>query len=259
MSGRALRTAACIGAVTVTLATAAWAEDALVTDRPDFTESALAVDQGRWQFEMGATHDDGANVDATSVGEFLIRWGIVRDLELRVLAPSYLWLDGRQGDSSGFLDMALGAKLELNDGSGAGFWGGTAAGVLVSTTIPTGSSEVSSPDWQPQVVFAASWDLASSVSLGTNLGYARPSDGDRRFDSFWASLALGAGFSATTSVFVELYGFNREEDRGPSTLVFQTGVTHLLSPDLQLDARVARRLTDAGPDFLLGIGASWRY
>jgi hypothetical protein len=234
------------------------AGEPLVTDRPDFTESALVVDRGRVQLEMGATYDDGASVDAFSLGELLIRWGFADSLELRVLAPTYLWVDEPGDDTSGFLDMVLGMKCEINDGGGQGFLGSTAAAVIVSTTVPTGSSAVGSDDWQPAAVFAASWDLAPSVSLGTNLGYARPSDGDRRFDSLWASLALGAGFTDDTSAFVELYGFNREEDRGPSTLVFQTGIVHLLSNDLQLDARVARRLTDAGPDFLVGVGASWR-
>ncbi len=245
--------------LTAALAAVGAAEEPLVTDRPDFTESALAVDTGRWQFEMGATYDDGADINATSLGEVLIRWGFSKDLELRVVAPSYLWLDGGGEDSSGFLDMALGFKYEIHDGSGTGFFGSTAAGVIVSTTMPTGSSAVSSPDWQPLAVFAASWDLAPSVSLGANVGYARPSDGDRRFDSVWASLALGAGFSEKTSAFLELYGFNREEYRGPSPLVFQTGVVYLINSNLQIDGRVGRRLTEAGPDLLVGIGASWRY
>jgi len=245
--------------VLMIVATEGAAEDALVTDRPDFTESALVVDRDRWQFEMGATYDNGAHVTVWSAGELLVRWGIARDFELRLGAVSYLWLDGAGDDSSGFLDPSIGMKYEFKNGEGPGFWGGTALAVIAAATIPVGASAVSSPDWQPLAVLAASWDLAPSVSLGTNLGYARPSDGDQRFDSLWASVALGAGFTDTTAVFIELYGFNREEDRGPSTVVFQTGVTYLINSNLQLDARLGRRLSDAGPDFLLGIGASWRY
>jgi hypothetical protein len=61
-----------------------------------------------------------------------------------------------------------------------------------------------------------------------------------------------------TSVFIELYGFNREEPRGPNTATFQTGLVYLINPDFQLDARVARRLMDRGVDFLFGVGLSWR-
>ena len=36
---------------TFTVASRAAADDALVTDRPDFTDSALVVDTGRWQLD----------------------------------------------------------------------------------------------------------------------------------------------------------------------------------------------------------------
>ena len=69
---------------------------------------------------------------------------------------------------------------------------------------------------------------------------------------------MGIGLTDTTSIFVEVFGFNREEARGPNTATFQTGLTYLFSPNLQADVRVARRLTDQGPDFLIGAGLSWR-
>jgi hypothetical protein len=234
------------------------AEEPLVTDRPDFTESALVVDRGRWQVETGATYDDAASVEAVSLGEVLIRWGFAEDLELRLHPLTYLWVDNGE-DLSGLADAAIGLKYEVQDGSGAGLVGGTALALILSTTVPTGASAVSSPEWQPAAVLAASRSLSPVLSLAANLGYARPSDGDERFDSLWASLSLAAGLSDRTGLFVELYGFDREEARGPSTLVAQTGVTRLLGPSFQLDARVARRLTDEGPDLLLGVGASWRY
>ena len=61
------------------------------------------------------------------------------------------------------------------------------------------------------------------------------------------------------SVFFELFGFNREEERGPDTATFQTGLVYLVNSDLQFDARAARRLTDRGVDFLIGFGLSWRW
>jgi hypothetical protein len=261
VSGKSLRwrgaAAAALVAAISTLPSVA--EEPLVTDRPDFTESALVVDTGRWQVEMGTTYDDGASVEALTVGEMLIRWGFARDLEHRVFPLSYLWTDDEGDNSSGLLDATVGLKYEIQDGSGAGTWGGTALGVIVSTTLPTGGSAVSSDDWQPTAVVAASWPLAPKLSLASNLGYARPSDGEERFNSVWASLSLGVGLGDWTGLFVELYGFEREEARGPNTLTFETGVTHLLGPNFQLDVRAARRLTDDGPDLLVGAGASWRY
>jgi hypothetical protein len=231
----------------------------LITDRPDFTESAFVVGRGVVQLEGGVTHADAGDESATTVPELLVRWGITRGIELRVLTPTYAWIDGTGDDADGFLNMALGAKIALNDGEGDGFWGRTGAALIVATTLPTGSSDVSSDKLQPAATFSFAWDLSRSVSLGTNLGWARPEEDGNRFDTFYASVAAGVGVAESTSVFVELIGFDRERDRGPSTVTFQTGVTFLVNPDFQLDARLARRLTSEGPDFLIGLGASARF
>jgi len=234
-------------------------DEPVVTDRPTFTESARVVDHGRWQVEMGATYDDGSEVTVTSLGELLVRWGVARDLEIRLSPPSYLWVEAGDTDSSGFVDTAIGLKVQINDGKGTGFWGGTAATVTVTTTAPTGSSAMTSSVWQPRVSLAAAWTLSPSTSLGTNLGSAWLADGDERFDSTWASAFLTAAVSERTSAFLEVYGLNREQPEGPGKVALQTGVTYLIDPDVQLDARLAKGLTDAGPDLLLGFGATWRF
>jgi hypothetical protein len=249
-----------VGALTVVLgAVPGSADEPLITDRPDFTESAFAVGRGTLQLEAGTTYADFGSTTATTLGELLVRYGIGRKLELRLATLTYLWLDEPAGNDSGFIDSAIGAKWELHDGQGGGFLGRTAAALIVASTFPSGNSEFRSTAWQPAAVLALSWDLSSSMSLGSNLGYGRPAGDDGRFNSVWASAALGVGVTDATSVFFELYGFDREEARGPNTVTFQTGVTHLLGPDLQLDARVARRLTEDGPDFLIAFGGSWRY
>jgi len=235
------------------------AKDPLITDRPDFTESAFVVGVGTIQVESGATYADADDERVTTVPELLVRWGITRTVELRILAPTYAWIDSDDGSSSGWLNSALGVKIELNDGDGVGFWGRTGAGLIVATTVPTGSSEVSEDAWQPTAALALAWDLSNTVSLGANLGWARPEDDGRKYDSFFASIASGVGIARNTSAFFELIWFDRERDRGPNTTTFQAGLTYLINPDLQLDVRAARRLSSEGPDLLLGLGASVRF
>lgn len=235
------------------------ADDALITDRPDFTESAFVVGRGTVQLEGGATYIDTNDESETTLPELLVRWGISRTVELRLLAPTYAWVDGPGVSSSGWLNTALGAKVALNEGNGEGFWGKTGAALLLATTVPTGSSAVSSDAWEPSATFALAWDLSSTVSLGVNAGWTRPEDNGQRFDSFYASAAAGVGVGKNTSVFFELIGFDRERDQGPSTLTFQTGITHLLNSDFQLDIRAARRLSSEGADLLIGVGASARF
>ncbi len=106
---------------------------------------------------------------------------------------------------------------------------------------------------------ATSWELGSRVGLGVNLGVGRPGDEEDRYTTIWASAALGVEVAAATSVFFEVFGFNREENRGPNTATFQAGVVYLFNPDVQIDVRAARRLTSSGLDLLIGAGLSWRF
>jgi hypothetical protein len=237
----------------------ALAVEPLITDRPDFTESPNAVVTGVVQLEAGSTYAETADgSEATTLGEVLVRWGVARRLETRFSVPTYTWTDGTGGKSSGFLDSAVGLKYQFADGGGRGVLGGMEAGLIVSTTVPTGGAEFSSPAWQPAAVAAAGWDLGSNLGLGVNLGVARPADESDRFTTVWASAALGVGVTDDLSLFFELFGFNREEARGPNTATFQTGAAYLFSPDLQIDLRIGRRLTDRGVDLLVGAGVSWR-
>jgi hypothetical protein len=241
----------------VSLASTAEASEPLVTDRPDFTESGLVVGRGVLQLEAGGTYLDAGEGEETSLGELLVRLGVTSGLELRLQTLTYLWVDAPSGNQSGFDDSSIGAKFQLTRAHAGGFLGRTDSALIVSSTFPSGNSDFRSETWQPSAVVALGWDLSSRVSAGVNFGYEWAKD-EVRFDSLSASGVIGIGITENTSAFFELYGHNREEARGPNTLNFQTGVAHLLSPDLQLDARVARRVIDDGVDFLFGVGVSWR-
>jgi hypothetical protein len=241
------------------LAAVGSAKEPLVTDRPDFTESSSSVGSGVLQLESGITFLDlQSGTEVTTVGEILARWGVAEKFELRFVLPTYSRTSGAAGGESGFLSSGVGFKYELKQGNGDGFIGGMESALIVSTTVPTGTSEFASSKWQPSAVFAASWEVGPSVGVGANVGISRPAGDENRYTTLWASVAVGVGVNDSNSLFFELYGFNREEDRGPSTATFQTGFVHLFSPDLQADVRVARRLTDRGVDFLIGAGISWR-
>ena len=234
-------------------------EEPLVTDRPDFTESSSTVGRGVLQLEGGVTFSNfRSGTKVTTAGEILARWGVAEKLELRFQLPSYSLERSSGADGTGFLSSGIGLKYELAQGRGDGFIGGMEAALIASTTVPTGTSDFASSKWQPAAVLAAGWELGPNVGIVGNLGISRPADDENRYTTLWVSVALGVGLTEAASVFIELYGFNREEARGPNTATFQTGLVYLVNPDLQLDARVARRLTGRGVDFLVGAGLSWR-
>jgi hypothetical protein len=259
MHGFCWKSLLAVAAAVYALGNLAHAKEPLVTDRPDFTESSSSVGKGVLQLESGFTFADLENgTDLTAIGEILARWGIAERLELRFLLPTYARESGSGTSASGFLSTYVGLKYELAEGGGNGFIGGMEAALIAGTTVPTGTGDFESSNWEPVGVLSTSWELGSNAGIGTNIGLGRPAGDEQRFTTLWASVALGVGVTDDVSAFIELIGFNREEERGPNTLTFQTGLVYLFNPDLQLDARVARRLTDRGVDFLIGAGLSWR-
>ncbi len=244
---------ALVSALLIAPTAVAQEEDPLVGDRPDFTESAITIAPGRVQIEAGVTFTDDDSTESYEIGEVLARIGLTERLELRVGLNSYARVEPRRGrDQSGFVDSSLGIKLTLGE------YAGWTTAVLASTSLPTGSSEFRESRLQPDAVLAAERDLTDNVSIGTNLGYAYASDGGRRFGEAFASVAVGIGITETTGAFFEIYGFARASAGGPETYFFDTGVTHALGPNLQVDVRIGTGLNSAAEDLFVGAGVIWR-
>lgn len=231
----------------------------LVTDRPDFTESAETVARGRVQVEGGYTFTEGDGGDEHSFGEVLVRVGIAPRFELRLGIDSWIRLDpaGPEPGADGFVDPSLGAKAVLRVDDDERLASPQLA-LLFGATLPLGSTELREPHAQPFAVLAASWGLTETVSLGANLGAALASAGGEQYGELSASVAAGFGVTDKLGVFVELFGFLPEDDGGPSTSYLDAGITRLLSNDLQLDFRVGVGLDDDADDLFAGIGVAWR-
>ena len=225
----------------------------LVTDRPDFTESASTVERGRFQIESGATWTDSDEADGLDVGELLVRIGLARELELRLGVGSYSDADGPPGEApAGLGDTSLGVKLGLGAGSD---W---STALIVRTTLPTGDHELREPHLQPGAVLAVARDLSATTSLGTNLGYTWASAGGEQYSELSGSVALGRSLGERLGGFVELFGFLPADRGGDDTAYFDAGLTWLLSNDLQLDVRAGIGLVSAAEDHFIGAGLSWR-
>lgn len=233
------------------------AVEPLVTDRPDFTESAQTVPAGRVQVEGGITFERAGAARTRTVGEILVRVGAGDRAEIRLGVPSYITAsDG--GRTSGLEDAFLGAKFRLNGPDSK-----TGLALLTGATLPTGSRRVAEHRFQPEAVLAADFPDIGKFSLAANLGAGRMSDGGRRFNQFWGSVSLGRGFTEKTGVYFELFAFNRDAPGGSARKYFDTGLTHQITPDFQLDARFGIGLNNnnggGGPDYFYGFGVSRRF
>ncbi|MEL6615635.1 MAG: transporter [Bacteroidota bacterium] len=232
----------------------------LTTDRPDFTESPLAVAPGRVQVEVGTTFEDfGDGFTQFIAPETLVRIGVLPFAEVRLGAPNYVVRDRGLPDEAGLLrgtdDPAIGLKLELPSPAGIDL------AFLPSTTIPLKDDDpevFGAERLQPSFLLIAGTDVTPTISIGTQGGiaYLEPGlDGAELAGTF----VVGVSLTEQASVFAEVAATDIIDLDAPAAVLLHTGATLLLSDDLQLDAHVGAGLSDTAPDYLVGVGASARF
>ncbi|OZC04167.1 transporter [Rubricoccus marinus] len=235
----------------------------LTTDRPDFTESPLAVEQGRFQIELGTTFEEAGSEGPLIVApEALVRLGVLPFAEIRLGLPNYLRFEGESRATGtraddGWTDPSVGLKLEL------GSLAGVDLAFLGSTSIPVDeNAEVlgtfGSNRLVPSFLLIAGTDLAPGLSLGTQGGITYNGPGADDAD-LAATLVFGYSLADQIGAFAEVAISDRVSVDAPASILVHTGATLLLSDDVQLDAHVGAGLTETAPDYLVGIGASARF
>lgn len=234
-------------------------EGPLISDRPDFTESTGTIAPGHVQIEGGITRQEIGDEDALSAGEILVRLGVGERLEARLGVGSWTRIEVPGDEIDGYEDPTVGLKVRLTPTADDRPPGFPAASLLLSTSVPVGSEELTTDEWEPEARLALDWILTDLLSLGANLGIAFPSDGGDRFDQLLASVTLGIAATDRLGVFIETYGFSEEEPDGEATQYADTGVTFALTDDLQLDARIGFGLNDPSPERFIGVGVAARW
>lgn len=253
--GQELPTGLCVLLLSVLFSSAAAAQEgALVTDRPDFTESAESVERGHLQLEAGYSFEDGGREEVHTVGETLLRIGLSGLTELRLELPSYV----DPGGPRGFADASIGLKLEAAAAGDEHSFLEPAMALIVSTTLPTGEAEIGEPHLQPGVLLALAWPLGERFAVGSNVGLTYASSDGEQFAEARFSTALGADLGGAWGGFLEYYGFFPENAGGEARHFVDGGLTYLLSSDLQLDARIG---TEPGgeTDLFAGVGLAYRW
>ena len=229
------------------------AQDAIITDRPDFTESTATVAPGRVQIESGYTFARAGGLSEHSIGELLGRIGLTSRVELRLAANSYVQAEIAEDASvSGREDGSVGVKIGLApEQSGAR----PSLAVILATSVPTGSSAFRQRSLQPEIKVAAAWDLTDRFALATNLNQARLRDERGWFGETSASITGALALAERMGGYLEAYGF--APAGRPDQVFLNGGVTWLVSPDFQLDARVGGAISGPAQRFV-GVGVSRR-
>ncbi|HCT58250.1 MAG TPA: transporter [Gemmatimonas aurantiaca] len=141
--------------------------DALVSDRPDFTERASTIAPRHVQVEAGQTTSREGEARVNAVGEVLVRAGLTPRLELRVSGNS--WVQERVAGTvnSGLEDGAIGIKYNVTEGPDEPSWRPTFS-VIAHTTVPTGSDAFRVSRAQPEVKLLGAWTLSDRLGFSSN-------------------------------------------------------------------------------------------
>lgn len=257
MNGRALVLLGLLSAAPLAAQDFSGLPEPLNTDRPDFTEGTATVPAGHYQLEGGYTFTRQGTDESQSLGELLLRIGVNDRVEARLGIGSYDWDDpGIAGEPriNGYEDPVLGMKIRLTGDDAK-----TQLAILLSTTVPVGSDGFTSDDWQPEAKLALGWDLTDRISLAPMLVYTYASDGGERFNQFAASLSAGFSLNDQWGAYLEAYGFSKESVDGSATTYLDTGLSYLISKDVQLDVRVGAGLDSPHPNWYAGLGAAIRF
>ena len=179
----------------------------LVTDRPDFTESAETVPFESLQLESGYTYTKVCKISDHSLGEFLFRIGISNKIEVRVGLNSYTWTTDPAGKLSGLVDSDLGVKIKLAKADEEFDLFKPDAAVVLMATLPTGSDEYKENYLQPIIKTAFGWDISKDFAMGTNINFSSARENGDSYTQLGASLSFGCSLSKKSGIYAEYFGF----------------------------------------------------
>jgi hypothetical protein len=222
----------------------------IATDRPDVTNSSKVVPVGSLQGENGV-NSTGNGIDKTFDGtNSRLRLGLASCCEILVDLPTYV---GRlQGTpDSGLTNVVPAIKYQLN--SLPESWN---LSVTAGAGLPTGATAITGPGVQPYLQFPWSHELGNGWGTsGMLTTFFFPSD-PLNHETTEATFSVEKKLSGRVSVFAEYVG--DFPSRGSNVELFNVGGEYLLTRTRQIDFHLAFGLNRNSPDYIIGVGYSWR-
>ncbi len=242
------------------------------TDRPDATESPYTVDAGHFQLEadlLNFAYDrynpekDGTRVHAYSFAAVNLKAGLLNNLDLQLIVPTYNYVrirDGTTGDTmhlNGFGDIVARAKYNVwgNDG------GTTAFGIMPFIKLPTAQDDLGNGSVEGGLILPLAVQCPKGWALGlmTEVDAIRDDTGDGHHAEFINTITVGRGLVGNLGMFIEFFSLVSAESDSDWVGTFNTGFTYGLTRDLQLDAGINIGLTRSAEDWNPFVGVSWRF
>jgi len=233
---------------------------ALITDRPDATESPNTIPVGFVQYEGGFLFSKDKpgtqGVEKTVYNTGLFRIGLLDNLELRlgynVLNERQEMLDGASKaiENSGIDPMLFGFKVAIRQGEEGKADIGAMGHVYLPFTATTAfRPETTAADFR----FSVAHTLSEKSSLAYNAGAQWGADSSEM--AYVYTIAYGYSLSDKWGMYMELYG-DLPENSSPNHS-WDAGLTYLLSNAVQFDATIGSGIS-TNQEVLFSAGVSVR-
>lgn len=232
-------------------------QDVISTDRPSFGAGSAIVSPGQLQVESGYTFTHTEAVDVHTIGEVLVRIGIVERLELYLGLNSFAIVDGPTGSVDGIEDATAGVKVRLHEPPLAAPVGAPTVSALLTSRLPTGADAVGETELQPEGRLLVDWAF-EDFGLGVNLGVGFPSSAGDHFAQLFASLAMSTSFSDAVSGYVEYYTLQPAAEGASNAGFLNAGLAVLAAHNVQLDGRLGAGLNGTDTDYFFGFGLAFK-
>lgn len=218
----------------------------IVTDRPDQTESPIAISKGELQIESGLLFERvslgaGVSQHRSVYPTNLFRIGLINKLELRIVNEIVTY-ETRSSNPlfaetsvSGTENLQIGLKYQITKSDAK-----VVVGALAHAIVPSGSDEISNGSYGIFSRVNFSYDLSENKNLSANIGY---NNYDLKFDdgelkrtvdgNLIYTLVYGVGISNRVGMYVEAFGDYINLTNWDNNM--DAGMTFLLKENIQLD------------------------
>lgn len=241
------------------------------TDRDSFTPATTTAGRRRLVVESAYSFLDNRGFKEThSLPELLLRYGLTDRVELRLgwnyevggEAADVSGAEGGEGRLAGpgrlvrEYTLSYGLKVGLTDPAG---WVPRTA-VIVQGFTPTGGSGGVPTATQLVATGVAGWELPNRWRFDAAVRYGTASEGGDRYNQWAPSAVLRVPVGERWAVHGEYFGIATSgKAEGVTQHYFSPGVHHLVTPDLEVGARVGWGLNDQSTRFFANVGVGYRF
>jgi hypothetical protein len=229
-------------------------EDHVETDRDSFTPSTKTAGRSRFILESAYTFNDNRTASGTqSFPELLLRYGVTRRIELRLGWNAEIGDDPTIAGTLHEYRLSYGIKAALTDQAQ---WVPESA-VIVQGFVPTGG------DGTPTRFTAAyvfGWELPNKWLVDASIRYGLGDEEGEQTNSWAPSIVVKVPFGERWVAHVEYFGiFTRGNTVDNSANYISPGIHYLVTPNLEIGARVGFGLNEGADRFFVNAGVGWRY